>query len=74
MLIFTSGSLSVARTILNGHNFVAQMCRAYSYKSAISLDKLYPNINLDITAKLSSSKFNGDDEKFSGLIPIGIWY
>lgn len=42
-----------------------------SYKSAISLDKLYPDVNLDLTAKLSSKKNDSSDEQtFSGYIPI----
>lgn len=40
-----------------------------SYKSSISLEKLYPKSSLDILAK-SDIKLNNNDEEFSGFIPM----
>jgi protein subunit release factor B len=40
-----------------------------SYKSSISLEKLYPKSSLDILEK-PEIKINNNDEEFSGFIPI----
>ncbi len=67
ILKMLSTKFSLTRAFLNSR-ILSQL---YStYKSSISLDKLYPSSNLDLTAKLS--KFTNDnDEQFSGYIPIG---
>ncbi|XP_076056615.1 large ribosomal subunit protein mL62 isoform X1 [Oratosquilla oratoria] len=41
---------------------------ANGYKSAVSLDKIYPNSDLNITRKVEPPKNNGD--QFSGYIPM----
>lgn len=44
-----------------------------SYKSSISLDKLYPKSNLNHLAKPDLSGLVNNEEKFTGYIPIGMY-
>ena len=66
-----NSSLSLAKSVFKSSIF--NTIWRSTYKSSISLDRLYPTSNLDLTAKLSSKKFesNENPETFSGIIPIG---
>ncbi|CAM1324728.1 Uncharacterised protein g8758 [Pycnogonum litorale] len=52
------------------NHFKSILC---GYKSAISLDKIYPNSSLNIASHISPEKLlpKSDEDEFSGYIPIG---
>ena len=66
--MLTSSLLTLAKTALSRN--VLTIVRNSSYKSSISLDKLYPKSNLDLTGKFSNEKLTSNKDEFSGYIPI----
>ncbi|XP_061713198.1 large ribosomal subunit protein mL62 [Cydia pomonella] len=66
-MAFTPLRVGFMQKIVQNAFYTTMMKRPLAYKSAISLETLYPNSSL----KLSTPSFNADPkEKFSGFIPM----
>lgn len=70
-LLFKNPATFIAnRGLINSAKSI-QIVLQNGYKSSISLDKLYPKSNLNHIGKPDLSGIVGNQEKFTGYIPIG---